>query len=71
MSWLFQRLITGVTTDGFVVKEKGCGEGWQTREKAAQVDFNVTRAEVADVAVTIRYQIRFTADGSQFRETTR
>ncbi|MEW8339431.1 MAG: hypothetical protein AB2708_06245, partial [Candidatus Thiodiazotropha taylori] len=30
LSWLFQRLITGVTTDGFVVKEKGCGEGWQT-----------------------------------------
>ncbi|MCG8109190.1 MAG: hypothetical protein N0E55_07955 [Candidatus Thiodiazotropha taylori] len=53
------------------MKEKGCGEGWQTREMAAQVDFNVTRAEVTDVAVTIRYQIRFTADGSQFRETTR
>lgn len=71
LPWLFQRLITGVTTDGFVVKGNGCGEGWQTGEMAAQVDFNVTRAEVADVAVTIRYQIRFTADGSQFRETTR
>ncbi|MCW4245091.1 MAG: hypothetical protein N0E37_11695, partial [Candidatus Thiodiazotropha taylori] len=43
----------------------GCGEGWQTREMAAQVDFNVTRAEVTDVAATIRYRSRYTANGRQ------
>ncbi|MEW8254116.1 MAG: hypothetical protein AB2747_07170 [Candidatus Thiodiazotropha taylori] len=42
----------------------------QTGEMVAQEDFNANRAQVADVAVTIRYRIRFTADGSQLRETT-
>ncbi|RLW54803.1 MAG: hypothetical protein B6D76_06045 [gamma proteobacterium symbiont of Stewartia floridana] len=37
----------------------------QTGEMATQEDFNLTRPGVTDLAVTIRYLIRFTADGRQ------